>query len=628
MIRFRPGLAGLASVLTSLSSLPSNAADKDLVLPSVVVTATRQAQRVDELMSDVTVLEREQIERIGQGTVVDLLSRQPGIQTVQLGGAGTTTDFLVRGARSEQTKVLIDGIPVNSMDTKGSPLRTLSLADVDRIEILRGPASALYGSDASGGVIQVFTRKAGDGVHGELFAGTGSRNTNSSSASLSAASEMWTARFSGSRYQTDGFSSLLNGRNKDTDKDGYLNRSGSASLAFRPAPGHELSALFISTSGVLHSDSASTNAKSNSYDYHTDFHNEVAGITSRDQITPDWLSTLRYGVNVQDDTSYSRNTTGPSGTVVASSLRTENHTFSWQNDIGLALGKGLVLVERQDQHAAPANRFPGQRDVTLDSWMLGWNASLGDHRWQINGRHDDHSRFGDKNTGSATYGYQFAPGWRGHVAAATSFRAPTMYQLYASIPGSLNPNPNLQPETGRNYEASLTHDWGIHSLSLTTYRNRMRNLIDYSGTTLRYENISAATFKGWTLAYQGNIAGWAVATNLDIQDAEDDSTGMPLQRRAREKFGATLDRNWGSWDTGLELVAMGRRYDTNVRTLPEGGYSVVNLTARYAINRDLSLELRGDNIADRRYINAYSSGGTFTYNVPGASYFAGLRYRL
>jgi len=610
----------LAITLTSVFPVQAES------LPEVVVTATRQATRTNEIMSDVTVITRENIENIGQGTIVDLLSRQAGIQTIQLGGAGNTTDFQLRGTRSEQTKILLDGVPINSMDTKGSPLRTLALDDVERIEILRGPASALYGSDAIGGVIQIFTRQARSGIHGEVAAGFGSQATEKYSGNLSFANEQWSARIASSDYRTDGISSLLNGRNKDTDKDGYSDRSNNVSLGFRPAPGHELAFSAMDTRGTLHSDSASTNANSNSYDNHTDFHNEVLNLSSSDQISEGWHSLLRYGINVQDDVSYSRST---SNVIQASPLRTENHTLGWQNDVDLPLGKGLILFERQDQHAGPGDRFPVNRNVSLDAWQLGWTASLGNHRWQLGGRHDSHSQFGDKNTGSATYGYRFAPGWNGHVSTATSFRAPTLYQLYAMLPNNaLNPNPALRPESGRNYEASLSHDWENNILSLTFFRNRVQDLIDFSSTGNQYRNISSAKFEGWTLAWQGQLAQWNMGANLDILDATDLSTGMPLKRRAREKVSFTADHSWGAWNGGLEIVAVGRRYDTDTQTLREGGYTLLNLTGRYAINNALSIEARADNIADKSYINAYSSGGTFTYRTPGASYFVGLRYKM
>ena len=174
-----PRLTALAALLPACLVLDAHAAVELMAaeLDPVVVTATRQAAPLSALMADVTVIDREQIQRLGQGTITDLLGRQPGIQTSAYGGQGAATSFYVRGANSNQLKVLIDGIAINSIDPSGSPLRLLSLADVDRIEILRGPAATLYGADAIGGVIQIFTRQAQAGFAAQAHAGAGSQGT-------------------------------------------------------------------------------------------------------------------------------------------------------------------------------------------------------------------------------------------------------------------------------------------------------------------------------------------------------------------------------------------------------------------------------------------------------------------
>ena len=150
--------AAALALLAAIPASPAFADETNSDAEAIVVTATRQAMRANELLSDVTVIDRSAIEAGGQETVADLLARQPGVQVSSSGGPGTSTSFYVRGARPEQTKVMLDGVPINSVDLSGSPLRFLPLSDVERIEILRGPASALYGADAIGGVIQIFTR--------------------------------------------------------------------------------------------------------------------------------------------------------------------------------------------------------------------------------------------------------------------------------------------------------------------------------------------------------------------------------------------------------------------------------------------------------------------------------------
>jgi vitamin B12 transporter len=587
-------------------------------LAPVVVTATRQETRANEVLSDVTVINRETIEQIGQGTIVDLLNRQPGMQTVQLGGPGATTDFQLRGTRSDQVKVLIDGVAINSMDPKGSPLRSIPLEDIERIEILRGAAGALYGADAVGGVIQIFTRKPQSGVSGDAYFGAGTNRTQRASASLSIGGEMLSGRIYGSDYYTQNISAIRNATNADADLDAYSNHGVGGSLSFRPVAGHEITFNGMVNSGVVHSDS---NSGTGNYNNRTYFYNSVWGVASRDKITDIWTSTLRYGVNVQDDVSYSSATA--SG---RSPLRTENKQLTWQNDIKLPLGSMLALLERQEQTAAPASRFLANTEATLNSAQLGWNARLGSNSWQLGGRHDEHSIFGSKNTYSTTYGYQFTDTWRASVGASSGFRAPTLYQLYATLPGSLLPNPSLQPEASQNREASLIWEKGSHTASLTYYHNRVDNLIDYSSASQRYRNVSQALLEGMTLSYQGKVNDWTLSAVLDLLDAYNTQTGLELSRRAKEKLSLSAGYTWGVLNAGAELIAVGRRYDRDNETFPLGGYTLINLTTSYVVNKTLSLNARLDNLTDKIYTNALtSSNPPATYNTLGRTLFVGAR---
>lgn len=604
--------------LAMAAAFPVAAQTSANALTPVVVTATRQEARANEVLSDVTVINRETIERVGQGTIVDLLNRQPGMQTVQLGGPGTTTDFQLRGSRSDQVKILIDGVPINSMDTKGSPLRTIPLDEVERIEILRGTASALYGADAIGGVIQIFTRKPKSGLSGDVYVGAGSNNTQRTSASLSFGSEMLSGRIYGSDYYSRGISSVRNARNFDADRDSYSTHGVGGSLSFRPAAGHEVTFSGMANSGTLHADSTSG---AGTYDSRTDFYNSVWSIASRNKFTDSWTSTLRYGVNVQDDVSFTSATAAG-----RSPLRTENAQITWQNDIKLPIGTLLALVEQQEQKAAPVSRFPRNNEATLQSAQLGWNARVGKHSWQLGGRYDEHSNFGSKGTYSTAYGYQLSEQWRANVGASSGFRAPTMYQLFATLPGSLQPNPDLQPETAQNRELSVIWEKGSHTASATYYRNSVSNLIDYSSASQMYRNISQARLEGWTLSYQGRLNDWTLSAALDLLDAENTQTKKDLSRRTKERLSLAVDYDWGVLKTGAELVAVGRRYDRDDETRPLGGYTLLNLTSRYVVNKNLSLDARVDNLTDKQYSNAMTTSATpVFYNTLGRTLFVGAR---
>jgi len=583
-------------------------------LSEVVVTATRQATRVDEVLSDITVIDRSTIEQTGGESIIDLLAQQPGIQAMQNGGPGTNAEIFIRGSRSTQTKILVDGMPINSMDLTGSPLRFLPLADVERIEILRGPASSLYGADAIGGVIQVFTRRGSQGLRSNAYAGFGSYGTQTLSTGISGGNEQWHFRLSGNDFRTDGISAVRNGRNRDGDNDPSRTMGVNGNISFSPVTGHEFSFSGMRNHGQTFFDSTSGTGSFNS---RIDFANEVWSLASKNTLSDTWTSTLRYGKSLDDQTSYTSAT--------PSVLITEGTQTNWQNDIKLPLGTGLILFDRQEQQAGPKNRFPSKTETTDNALVLGWNAALSSHRWQLSSRRDQHNSFGTKNNWAVSYGYQFNDTLRLSTGASTSFKAPTLYQLYIASFG----NAALVPETGRNREIALNWEQGQQTAGVVWYRNELTNMIDYSTTTSRYENISQAILQGWTLSWGGKVTDWSFSSSLDLLDARNKTLQQALERRAKEKLSLSASRNWGGWDTGVELISVGRRYNTATQTQPLGGYTVVNITARYALTREWALELRGNNLTDKQYATAQTTSSPYLYyNTPGANYFLGLRYEM
>lgn len=600
-----PRLKPLAAMLPAVIACSVQAESS---LNPVVVTATRQEMRASELLSDVTVIDREEIDRNGQGTITELLARQPGIQTASSGGPGTSTSFYIRGSRPDQTKVLVDGIPINSVDLSGSPLRFVPLADVERIEILRGPAATLYGADALGGVIQIFTRRGSPGLRADGFVGYGSENTAQMSAGLSGGSEHWRFRVQGNRQSSDSISARRNAINKDADKDSYENTGGSAALSFLPAAGHELGFSYRRNEGKTYYDSS--NGKG-TFDSRVKFDSEQWQVFSKNRLADRWNSRLHYGEAVDYQNNFY------SGAPVTGDwLRTHSKQLGWQNDIRLPLGTGLISAERLEQSVTPKTSFTADSEISINSLVAGWTANHGIHRWQVSGRHDDHSSFGTANTYALAYGLQLARQWRAHVSYGTAFKAPSLYQLFDQFSG----NPSLQPEKARNREAALIWDSGLHTVSATYYLNRVENLIDWSFSTFKYENVSQARLEGVTLAYQGRFDQWTLGATADFLDARNEDTDQRLGRRARQRATLSVLRQFGPFEVGGEWLAVGQRYNTNTETGPMGGYALVNLTGRYLIGKDWAIEGRVNNLFDRRYETVLG------YGTLGLNAFVGIRY--
>ncbi|MBL8429567.1 MAG: TonB-dependent receptor [Dechloromonas sp.] len=603
-----PRLNPIAALLALSFAPAAFAVDQLAALDPVLITATRQEMRASELLADVSVIDRKEIERNGQGTITELLARQPGIQTASNGGPGTSTNFYIRGARPDQTKVLIDGIPINSVDLSGSPLRFVPLADVERIEILRGPAATLYGADAVGGVIQIFTKRGEPGLRANGFVGYGTQNTAQVSAGLSGGNEQWRFRLEGNHQSSDSISARRNASNKDADRDPYRNTGGAASLSFLPAKGHEIGLSYRRNEGKTYYDSSSGTS---SFDSRVLFESEQWQVFTKNRILDNWNSKLHYGEAVDYQNNFYSG--APAN---GDYLRTVNKQLGWQNDVKLPLGSALISLERQDQSVTPRTSFAADSEVSINSVVAGWMANYDIHRWQISGRHDDHSQFGTADTYALAYGLQLAKQWRAHVSYGTAFKAPSLYQLFDQYSG----NPLLQAEKAKNQEAALIWDSGSQTVSATYYQNRIENLIDWSFSTFKYENVSRAQLEGLTLAYQARLDDWTIGASADFLDAKNEDTGMKLGRRAGQKATLWVSRRIGAFDVGGEFMAVDKRFNSNTETGQMDAYTLTNLTGRYAITKELAIEGRINNVFDKQYETALGYG-TFGRNA-----FIGLRY--
>ncbi len=620
-----PAIAG--ALIAAFSAATATAADSSLA--PVVVTATRQQMRASEILSDVTIIDREAIAAAGpSSTVAELLSRQPGVEMSRNGPAGTQTDIRIRGANSNQTILMIDGVRVGSATNGAATWSRIPLSEIDRIEILRGPASSLYGNDAIGGVVQIFTRRGEDGG-ARLFveAGAGSQETSQGTVGIAGGGNGWRYSLNTSTFRTEGFSSVTNKASSsyNPDPDGYKNLTSSASLSYTPSKGSEVGIHYFNSTGRNRYDSTGSGGTKNS-DYQSQSDVTSYGAFAKAALSDFWTTTVRFGRSDDDQTTYVDNKSY-SPTKSSTVFRTTQNQATWQNDFRLPVGNALLAVERLDQTVSGGGGFTlNQR--TIDSYLAGWNGQFGIQRLQANLRRDENSQFGNKNTGNIGYGLLLSDHWRTHASYGTAYKAPTFNDLYFPptplISGTMYGNPNLKPESSKNAEIALHFEQGLHQASVTYYRNRVVDMISWSGR-LTPDNIGKATLEGVTLAYTGQVLGLDVGSSIDWQDARDDATGMRLGRRARERGMLTLGKRSGAWELRGEMTAIGKRYDADYSTSTPnrnilGGYTLFNLYGSYALARDWSAFVRADNIFDKKYEQALN------YAPPGASIFFGLRF--
>lgn len=609
MSRFFTSAARPSSLALALSLLPAAvaiAAEPGFDLAAVVVTATRQATRANEVIADITVIDRETIEQAGPTTLPALLARQPGLHLVENGGVGKNASLFLRGSGSGHTLLLVDGVPLGSV-TSGSPsLHNLPLSQIERIEILRGPASSLYGSDAIGGVIQIFTRRGEGEARVSAYVGVGSHATREVQGGISGARNGWSYSLGLSRLTTDGISvaadpvryRIANGSVPNADTDGYGNSAVSARLAYTLATGHELGATLLEASSRNAFDGGGV-----AVDAYNRDKTLARSVYLRNRLNQIWTSTLRWGLSEDNSSSFAP---------ARSQFATTQTQWTWQNDLHLPVGALLLALENTDQAVTSTTNY-AVKNRNVRSVVIGYQGLLGAHSWQASARYDRNSQFGGRRTGSFGYGYRFAAEWQARVSVGTAFKAPSFNQLYFPGFGSAT----LQPESARNREAVLGWERGLRHASLTLYDNQIDNLI---AGTVAAVNIGKARISGTSLAYGSRTGAWTSDASLDLMRPVDAGNGNRLQRRPAQMLKLALSYSPGAWKVGAEVTAIGRRYDTTTQTRAMGGYAVGNLHAAREIDHSWSVEARLNNVFNRVYENAWS------YAVPDRQLFLGLRY--
>lgn len=573
------------------------------ILNEVVVTATRTEQLVSEVLTDVTVIDRQAIERSGAVGVADVLSSYPGVQFARNGGTGNTTSLFIRGANTNQTAVYVDGVRIESQSGSGGfTWQTLPLAQIDRIEILRGPAAAIYGSDAIGGVVQVFTRRGEGAFQPYAGVGAGTYNTYQVNAGFTGAQAQWDYAVGATKEKSQGFN-VKQGNNSDID--GYDSHSETARLGLQINKDHKLEATLLQSRMDAQYDSSSVE----------DDHNvetiQTTGLNWTAQWTPGYQSKLlltrsRYDYITQPGSKYATNTV----------LR--NYVF--QNDYSMDIHRFQANLERREDALDNTSTTPAGTERSQNALALGYGLMLEQHSLQLNARHDTDSDFGDKNTAQAAYAYELNDAWQLRASAGSAFRAQTLFQRFYKYGG----NAGLEPESSDNIEAGLKYAYQNDSLSLVAYRNRISNLIDYfyaTGECNCYENIDHARLQGLTLSVATRYRDVNFSGSYDRLDAKNTDTGKALARRADNSLKLAADTQWQAWQLGGEWQWVDKRFDDKANKTVMPSFQLFNLWGQRQIDKDFSLLLRLNNAFDQSYQLAND------YYTAGRNVFVGVQWQ-
>ncbi|WP_144408913.1 TonB-dependent receptor domain-containing protein [Chromobacterium vaccinii] len=582
----------------------------------VIVTASRIAQPLSKTLADATVITRDEIEESGAQTLQQVLSRQAAVTITSNGGPGTTSSIFMRGTNFNHTVVLVDGMRISSATTGTTAIQNIPLAQIERIEILRGPASSLYGADAIGGVIQIFTRKGEGAPRFNAGLEVGNRGTGKLSAGIDGKTGDTAYSLQLSHAQSDGFSAT-NPRNQtyyNPDNDGYGNDSYTASVSQTLVPGHDLTLRLYQTFAMNDWD------RSSKWTGQDRVKSRLTGqsIESKNQFSDVWTSMLRFS-KTQDklEDFYNGNFD-----VRVDLYQTTQEEWLWQNDLNTAAGKIILGISHGTQKIESSDVY-SETKRSQNAGFATYQFDQGAHLFQASLRRDHDDQFGGKTTGKLDYGYKFADGWMARVGYGTAYKAPTFNDLYYPYSG----NPNLKPEDSKNTELSLQYRKSQQSFSVTIFQNKINQLISWAPVAPDSEiwvpkNVDRATIRGLTLEGATMVAGVDLGANLTLLDARDDGTGHRLERRPRQSANFTASKELGRWTLGAEQQIVSRRYDDPANTESKAlhGYGVTNAFANYRFAKSWTATARVDNLFDREYETAYG------YNTGGLGAFIGVRY--
>jgi vitamin B12 transporter len=606
-------LAGLAAAMAlgAHAQQPSPAPSLAFApLDAIVVTAARAPQRASDALRDVTVITRDEIERAGPVSLPELLQRVAQAEFRGTGGPGQPAGLFLRGANAGHTLVLIDGMRVSSATVGTTSIENLPLEMIESIEVVKGPLSSLYGPDAIGGVVQIFTRAS---AKPRFFASTGFGTDSelNGAAGFTAVEGSTTVSFTAGGRKVDA-ASATNERAwcHDPDRDRYENAFANAQVVSRQMNGETITLSGFVSQGKARFDGCPDASGRFSDDLNKQ---TLAGarLSSFMYFAPWWSSRLTVGEG--------RDELDIQGSDPAR-FETRQLQASWLNEFGTQFGTVMAGLETLRQEVLSPTAFTQTRRDT-NSGFLAIKESWRGQRLEASVRRDEDDQFGGRNTGTVSYGAAW-PGV-GYLVftEGRGFRAPTFFDLYAPSSDFYVPNPALRPESSDSTEIGLRSEpkapWPWR---LTWFDNRIEDLITYVYPTM--ENVRRARIKGVEASVEGTAWGVALKASGTFQRPRDEDTGFLLQGRA-ERFGRVeASRRFGKWSVSGGVTASGERFDSAneapASRLP--GYAIADAAVRYAADRNWTLELTAANLFDKRYEHAVG------YDAPRRGFLLGVRF--
>jgi vitamin B12 transporter len=603
---FKPQQIAACSAVSGLlfNGLAALAAEDPEPLGASIVTATRTVTEIDEVLAPVIVITREDLERSLAPDIASLLRFHAGIDIGRNGGPGQVTSVFIRGTDSNHATVLIDGVRINPGTIGGAQIQNIVPESIERIEIVKGPRSTLYGTDAIGGVINIITRGHSRNTLSASVGG-GRYDTRQATLAASFGGAQGDAAVSGAWLDSDGFPTRTT---SDTDR-GYENSSITAKARVHLGP-LEL--------GVRGWRAAGTTEYSDFFlaPVDQDYENSALAAEAAVRPTERWLTRLTLS-HIEDDIQQNQS---------EDRTRTRRDALDWQNDIRIGernvLTFGTLLTREDTDSLEFGTGFDVGTDV--DMVFLQDRLDFGRHNLLLAVATLDHETFGSETTWNADYGLDIGSATRVVASVGTAFRAPDSTDRFG-----FGGNPDLDPERSRNFELGLQHRLGTrHQLGLSVFRNDVDDLIEFvvlDPNTFEGENrnVEEARIEGAELSYEYRGESWRLRTEAIVQNPRDLTQDSRLLRRAEESLTLSVVKTVRHFEFGVDALATGDREDFG---FPEpttlDSYTLLNLTGRWFITTAWSVQARVENALDDQYILANG------FNTADRSLFFAARYEF
>ncbi len=580
----------------------------------VVVTATRRPTAREKLPTSVSIIRREDIETLQVASLPQLLSGVAGVDVTTNGGYGKVTGVRVRGSETDHVLVLLDGVRIESATAGIAAFQYIPVSQIERIEIVRGPHSSIWGSEALGGVIHIFTRRGkGDTPLYVLDAGAGSYDTATVSAGISGAEESMNYSAAVSYFDSAGIDARQPTPGRfgvdQPDKDGYDNLSVHLRGGYAFGDGGELDAFMLHAEGDTEFDGSFTDK--------SEFVQQVVGGNLRLRPLDNWAMQLRLSQSQDKSDDFAADG------AFRSRFNTQRRQLSWRHDVQLVAQHDVSFgVDYRNDEIDSNTAYTATSRDNLGLYGQ-YSGNYQGHQLIASVRRDDDQAFGSKITGSVGWRYRWQGGLRLYASYGTAYKTPTFNELF--FPGCSNPG--LQPETAASWEAGLAggRQDGMIAWAVSAYRTTFEDLIVTTFNPVDFScllnNVGTASVSGIEAVLEANWQGWQVHLAAEYLEPEDEETGRRLPRRVKQQLTLDLKREFGALSLAGRVLAEGNRFDDTANSIRVGGFVTLDVLAEYRVNHRLSFSAKVANLLDKDYHTVA------TYNSFGRNFFVGLRYR-